>query len=236
MTMAYLGSQVYQETFPLILILILQFHDCCPTKIPSNAKEMPTTKASTWRSRQNFQMWLDSRYRKRDGTRWAVFQCPRAVLSSEMIPAGAPVSTWLPLCGRLYHIKVGHDNPTGEKESKEQAHESEFHSQANSYNLNTEDLVQTHIGPTFVASISVSSYVPCFLGSEGLALLCLPSPLAHRFLWLLFLQVPGALSGEGFDADIPVRLSPHIMSDCGPLLLFPTPARGSLSDDDQIKH
>lgn len=94
---------------------------------------------------------------------------------------GPPCLLGFPCCGRLYHIRVGHDNPTGEKESKEQAHESEFHSflqsgipwkyQANSYNLNTEDLEQTHIGLTFVASISVSSYVPCFIGSEGLALL-----------------------------------------------------------------
>lgn len=61
----------------------------------------------------------------------------------------------------------------------------------------------------FVASISVSSYVPRFVGSEGLALLVSPSPLA--IMLLLVPLPPGSLSSEGRDLMQRSRLGylPH---------------------------
>jgi len=61
----------------------------------------------------------------------------------------------------------------------------------------------------FVASISVGSYVPRFVGSEGLALLVSSSPLA--IMLLLVPLPPGSLSSEGRDLMQRSRLGylPH---------------------------
>jgi ADP-heptose:LPS heptosyltransferase len=57
-----------------------------------------------------------------------LFLYHRAMLSSETACWAPSVSLFgFPCYGRLYHIKVGHD-PTGERESQEQAQESEIHS------------------------------------------------------------------------------------------------------------
>ena len=63
--------------------------------------------------------------------------------------------------------------------------ESEIHSASQSgspikilsYNIYTEDLVQTRASPGLAASISKSTYVPCFIVTENLVSHCPPGSL-----------------------------------------------------------
>lgn len=59
-----------------------------------------------------------------------------------------------------------------------------------SYNVYAEDLVQTCEAPVLSAPVSVSSYMPCLLYSEGLILLVSSFPSCSYNLCLLFRSVP----------------------------------------------
>jgi hypothetical protein len=74
-------------------------------------------------------------------------------------------------------------------------------------------MVLTHIGLVLAALVSVSSYAPCLVDSESLAV--------FHPLWLLQSFCP-ELRGEGYDGDLSFRPFLHIISGCGSPYLFPS--------------
>lgn len=58
--------------------------------------------------------------------------------------------------------------------------------------MNAEGLVQTHVGPVTVTSVSVNHYEPCLIDSVSHVFLVSSTPLAPRILSLLLLKVPQA--------------------------------------------
>ena len=93
---------------------------------------------------------------------------------------------------------------------------------------------RTPAGPAPAASGSASSYAPCLADSEGLAL-PLSSIPSGSYLPPLLLDSLSRILGERSDEDLQLRLTLHIVSDCGSPQLFPSTARGSPSDGDWIR-
>ena len=92
----------------------------------------------------------------------------------------------------------------------------------------------THTNPVLDASVSVSSYVPCLVDSEGLALLEPSIPSGSYTLSTSsagFLPWKKLLETSHLGLSVPRFLTLRL-SGCAALVLFPSAAGGSLSDDD----
>lgn len=81
--------------------------------------------------------------------------------------------------------------------------------------------------------VSVSSHAPCLVDSEGNVLLVSPIPSGSHSLAVSSFE--GALR-RGIWWWHPIQPASHILSGCGSPRLVPSAARGSLSDEDQIRH
>ena len=96
--------------------------------------------------------------------------------------------------------------------------------------------MQTRVGSVLVASVSVSSYEPSTVYSEGPFFWCSPSFLTLTlFLPTLLcgsLISDGRNSMETSHTELRVPRTLHVVSDCGSLHLFLSAAGGNYSDDD----
>ena len=126
--------------------------------------------------------------------------------------------------GTKPHIKAGQGKPVGGKGFPKQAKVSEttpvplsgVHPKTRSqqHNIYAEDL-ETHTGPMFSTSVSVSPCETCLLNSVGHVLLV--SPIPPDSYSLSSLSSPGFpdLGGEGPNRDLSFRFCLQIMSGCG---------------------
>jgi hypothetical protein len=97
-----------------------------------------------------------------------------------------------------------------------------------------EDLVLTQVDPVLAASVSVSSYEPCLVDSEGSVLIVFSIPSDSYHLSTFSSSGFPEHRGERFDEELRFRFALQMLSCCGTLHLFPSAAGGSLSDDQAL--